>query len=338
MRIILSFSKTFFEFSVIRDQERGVEKKGERMISATVENENKDDRLFSTTVKDEIERRRGTVSNSTIKNEQTAYRSFLKFTGEDIKLCDLTPEKMKEYEKELEEHIIPNTAAAYMRSLRSVLNRLGLDGKTIFSLVRTAKVKAEKTAIQAEDVKKISELDLKKGSWLQIVRDLFIFSIMAMGIPFIDLIHLRKSNIKNSYIIYHRRKTKRHAKVHIEPCMREIIERYYSEDSEYIFPLLAEDNINNDCAYHTLLARYNRALAKIAGMAGIEIKITSYTARHTWASIAYRIGGSLGAISKALTHKSPHTTENYLKELDDRDVIELEGSVIEEIWAQISTF
>lgn len=337
MRIILSFSKTFFEFSVIRDQEREVEKKDERMISATVENENKDDRLFSTTVKGEIERRRGTVSNSTIKNEQTAYRSFLKFTGEDIKLCDLTPEKMKEYEKELEEHIIPNTAAAYMRSLRSVLNRLGLDGKTIFSLVRTAKVKAEKTAIQAEDVKKISELDLKKGSWLQIVRDLFIFSIMAMGIPFIDLIHLRKSNIKNSYIIYHRRKTKRQAKVHIEPCLQEIIDRFYSEDSKYIFPLLAADN-NNDRAYHSLLARYNRALAKIAGMAGINTKITSYTARHTWASIAYRIGGSLGAISKALTHKSPVTTQNYLKELDDRDVFEVNKLVLKEIWTQISTF
>lgn len=159
---------------------------------------------------------------------------------------------------------------------------------------------------------------------------------MAMGIPFIDLIHLRKSNIKNSYIIYHRRKTKRQAKVHIEPCLQEIIDRFYSEDSKYIFPLLAADN-NNDRAYHSLLARYNRALAKIAGMAGINTKITSYTARHTWASIAYRIGGSLGAISKALTHKSPVTTQNYLKELDDRDVFEVNKLVLKEIRPQINS-
>ncbi|MBR1502902.1 MAG: tyrosine-type recombinase/integrase, partial [Prevotella sp.] len=109
-----------------------------------------------------------------------------------------------------------------------------------------------------------------------------------------------------------------------------------SEDSDYIFPLLTDNN--NDRAYLCLLARYNRALAKIAGMAGIETKITSYTARHTWASIAYRIGGNLGAISKALTHTSPVTTQNYLKEFDDMGVFKLAGDVMKKIWPQISTF
>ena len=323
MELRLYFGNAAFGVSVTKDQKK--------------EHAKKDERLFSTTVKNEIERRRGTVSNSTVENELTAYRSFLKFAKKNVRLCELTPEYMKAYERWLLKHrVIPNTAAAYMRSLRSALNRLGLDGKTIFSPVRTTKDKAEKKAIEPEDVKKISELDLKKESWLQIVRDLFVFSIMAMGIPFIDLVHLRKSDIKNGFIIYYRRKTKRQAKVHIEPCMQEIIDRFYSEDSDYIFPLLTDNN--NDRAYLCLLARYNRALAKIAGMAGIETKITSYTARHTWASIAYRIGGSLGAISKALTHTSPVTTQNYLKEFDDMGVFKLAGSVMKKIWPQISTF
>lgn len=299
--------------------------------------ERKDKRDFLSTVHQEIERRRGIVSTSTIENELTAYRSFLAFAGTKIKMSDLTGDRMKAYERWLlKKSVSRNTSACYMRSLRSVFNRLGLDGWALFKDVRTSKDLAEKRALGKEEVKMIMETDIKGHKFITCARDLFLFSLMAMGIPFIDLIHLRKTSIKDGFLIYHRRKTGRQAKVYLEPCLKEIIARYSREDSPFLFPLLSEKpNADSDWAYHNLLGRYNRALGKISQMAGLSRRITSYTARHTWATIAYRKGGSLGAISKALTHATPITTQNYLKELDDREIIEVNRLVLKEFNTKI---
>ena len=213
-----------------------------------------------------------------------------------------------------------------------------MDGRAIFKDVRTTIGKAEKRAIQGEEVRKVMELKLGK-TFLAYARDLFIFSIMAMGIPFIDLAFLRKTDIRNGFIVYHRRKTGRQAKVFLEPCLKEIIARYSQKDSPFLFPLLPERaNADSDRAYKNLLGRYNKALRRISHMAGLSHRITSYAARHTWATIAYSKGGSLGAISKALTHATPLTTQNYLKELDDKEIIEVNRLVLGEFYMQNKQF
>ena len=177
----LNLGNIVFELSYQRN-EHGQERKN-----------NKDRRLFQSAVRNEIERRRGIVSRSTYENELTAYRSFLTFAGNYISLCDLTADLLKAHERWLLRRVCPNTAACYMRSLRAVINRLGLDGKAVFRDVRTAKDKAEKKAIGREDIRKVMDMDLKGKSFLAYARDLFIISIMLMGIPFIDLVNLRKS-------------------------------------------------------------------------------------------------------------------------------------------------
>lgn len=299
--------------------------------------EKKDQRDFLSTVHQEIERRRGIVSTSTIENELTAYRSFMDFAGKKIKMGDLTNDRMKAYERWLSEKgVSRNTSACYMRSLRSIVNRMGLDGHELFKDVRTSKVLAEKRALQKEEVKKIMEVDTKEHKFITYARDLFIFSLMAMGIPFVDLVHLRKTNIRDGFLIYHRRKTGRQAKVFLEPCLQVIIDKYRSNDSDYLFHLLPESETGN--AYRSLLARYNRALAKLSVFAGLRTKVTSYTARHTWATTAYHKGGSLAAISKALTHATPITTQNYLKELDDREIISVNRLVLEDFYGKIEKF
>lgn len=299
--------------------------------------EKKDQREFLSVVHQEIERRRGIVSTSTIENELTAYRSFLAFVGIKIKIGELTNDRMKAYERWLSgKGVSRNTSACYMRSLRSVFNRLGLDGRVLFKDVRTSKVLAEKRALQKEEVNKIMEADTKNHKFITYARDLFIFSLMAMGIPFVDLVHLRKTNIRDGFLIYHRRKTGRQAKVYLEPCLQAIIDKYRSDDSDYLFHLLPESE--TETTYRSLLARYNRALARLSVLAGLKTKVTSYTARHTWASTAYHKGGSLAAISKALTHATPITTQSYLKELDDREIIDVNRLVLEEFYGKFEKF
>lgn len=302
--------------------------------------EKKDNRAFVSTVMNEIERRRGGVSTSTIENELTAYRSFLSFVGRDMKLCDLSADRMKAYERWLaEKDICRNTSACYMRSLRSVFNRLGLDGRGLFKDIRMNKDQTEKRALQQEEVKHIMEADIRDDSFISRVRDLFIFSIMAMGIPFIDLVHLRKKDIKDGYLVYHRRKTGRQAKVYLEPCLQTIIDKYRCDDSDYLFPLAPHTKAGEKkFNYKSILTRYNRSLVRLSNLAGLKRKVTSYTARHTWATTAYRKGCSLAAISKALTHATPITTQNYLKELDDSEIINVNRQVLGEFYTKIDIF
>ena len=276
---------------------------------------NTDRRSFLPTVMKEIERRRGLTSNSTLENELTALRSFTRYAGSSLMMADLTTGLNRGYERWLlDKDIKPNTSACYMRSLRSVLNRCGADGSTLFGDVCTSKETTRKRAVDEEALRKIRSLRLKEQSSYARARDAFLFSIMAMGMPFIDLAHLRKSDVKDGMIIYNRKKTGRRVTVKMEPCMQEIIDRYSKEDSPYLFPLLRSDS---EKEYRSLLCRYNRALAKLTTIMGLPLRLTSYTARHTWASMAYRKGIPLAVISKALGHSSPVTTLAYLKEIDD---------------------
>ena len=283
-------------------------------------NETIDRRPLLPTVKNEIEKRRGQTSSSTLENELTAVRSFTKYAGRSLMMADLTPGLIRGYERWLlGRGIKPNTSACYMRSLRSVLNRCGADGSNLFKEVRTGKESTRKRAVDEDTLQRIKNTPLQQGTFLGLARDAFLFSIMAMGMPFIDLAHLRKSDVKDGIIIYNRRKTGRRVTVKMEPCMQEIIDRYSKEDSPYLFPLLRS---GSDKEYRSLLCRYNRALAKLTTIMGLPLRLTSYTARHTWASMAYRKGIPLAVISKALGHSSPVTTLAYLKEIDDSAIVQ----------------
>lgn len=305
--------------------------------------ERKDNRLFCSTVNNEIDRRKGSVSKSTFENELTAYRAFKRFlkaekndlrglTAETITLGDLTAELMVQFEKWLLTNgAITNTTACYMRSLRSVLNRLGQDGQKLFKDVRTSPDKAVKRAMKGDDLKQFKQVNLKGNGWLTLVRDIFLFSTMGLGVPFADLIGLTKKNIKGDCIVYQRKKTGRTAKIRLEKCLMDIINRYSRSDSDYLFPQLSEQR--KYITDHSLLAKYNRGLERISRLAGLSKKATSYTARHTWATMALRKGGNPSAISKGLTHSSLIVTLNYLDELDDNEVFELERLVIDEIAA-----
>lgn len=277
-----------------------------------------DRRPFLPTVKNEIEKRHGLTGKSTIENELTAIRSFVRYAGKSLTMGDVTPRLIGDYERWLlNRGIKHNTSACYLRSLRAVLNRCGKDGAYLFRKVHTATFRTEKRALDEHSIRKIRNVRLREGSFLALARELYLFSIMAMGIPFVDLAHLRKSDICDGHIIYNRQKTGKQVKVRIEPCMQSIIDRLDDSESRYLFPLL---KTGSEREYLSLLNRYNRSLARISTLAGLKRRLTSYTARHTWASMAYKKGIPLAVISKALGHSSPIMTQNYLKEIDDEAI------------------
>jgi integrase len=147
---------------------------------------------------------------------------------------------------------------------------------------------------------------------------MFMFSFYARGMAFIDLAYLTKENIQGEYIIYRRHKTGQELSIKLEICLKTIIDRYsHYSNGTFLFPVLSESTQNYDSA----LRLHNIHLKKISGFMGLPKPLTSYVARHSWATLAKKKGISTQIISESMGHNSEKTTRIYLSSLD-RSVID----------------
>ena len=118
---------------------------------------------------------------------------------------------------------------------------------------------------------------------------------------------------------YQRKKTSRMYDIKISDQLSEIIE-YYSEGEQgpkdFIFPIIKRDKLEAQIKdVDWARKRYNSGLREIAELCGIEEKLTSYVARHSFATQALLNDVPIKAISEMLGHSSLSTTEVYLKSL-----------------------
>ncbi|RRD90858.1 recombinase [Bacteroides heparinolyticus] len=291
------------------------------------------------------------VSRSTADNYRTAVRSFLRFNGSrDVPLSALNADTLRRYERWLRDRgVCPNTSSCYMRSLRSLYNKAAakrlIKDRTPFKGVFTGNEKTVKRSIGTKEIRGLIQPfsppphgrgtggEVSKALFLAL--DLFLFSFYAMGMPFTDLARLRKTQIKDGVLTYFRRKTGRQVRVTLEPCMLHILEKYKAEGTDYLFPILykVKNGGITPVSYPSALNRYNRSLKLLARQAGIPVKLTSYTARHSWASIAYEQGVSLPVISKALGHTNTETTLVYIEGIKDERLAEANRKLLERIGA-----
>lgn len=280
--------------------------------------------LFSTYAIRQAEQARCDGSYSRSANYLTAMRSFIGAVG-DMPLRKIKKEHAAVYQEYLKRHGISlNTISCYNRTLRAIYNKAVGEGLTKdrqpFADVFTGHVKTTKRSVKEEILSRIKAVDLRGNPQLERTRDYFLFSFYTMGMPFIDVAYLRKEQITGDILFYDRRKTGSHVRVPLTSDALHLINIYSRETgtSPYVFPILTttmEPEAYDE--YCTCLNSYNRSLKQLAKSAGINANLTSYTARHSWASIAYRSDVSLHVISQALGHSKPDITMTYIRELDD---------------------
>lgn len=214
----------------------------------------------------------------------------------------------------------PNTVSYYMRILRAVYNRAvhqGLtDDRHPFRYVYTGVDKTRKRALPLRLISRIRGLDLSGSPALDLARDMFMMSFYLRGMSFVDMAFLRKRDLRGGYLTYRRRKTGRQLVIKWTAEMRRIVEKYPANGSEYLLPLIREPGVNERSAYRSMNYNINRSLKKIAAMSGIDVPLTLYVARHSWASAAKAKGVPLGVISEGMGHDSEATTQIYLASLD----------------------
>ena len=223
----------------------------------------------------------------------TAKTSFERFLcGQDILLDKIDNDLVRRYEICLKTTgMMNNTVSCYMRALRSVYNQAVKRGlatqRNPFANVCTRIDRTEKRAVNEDIVIRLKNMDLSAHKELVLARDLFMFSFYMRGISFIDMANLRKSSVKNGYIIYSRSKTQQMLTVKVEACMQEIISRYEAQTiDDYLIPVYTVNNRNNT----SQLRNHNKRLKRISEMLGLEKPLSSYVTRHTWATWALRKG------------------------------------------------
>ena len=133
---------------------------------------------------------------------------------------------------------------------------------------------------------------------------------------FVDAAFLKKDNINNGVLSYRRHKTNQllHIKI-IEP-INKLIVRYSAKGSPYLLTIITKQGVDGRKQYEAALRRVNNALKSIAENINLQIPLTTYVARHTWATIAKSKNISINVISDALGHDSILTTQIYLSTID----------------------
>lgn len=262
----------------------------------------------------------------TARNYQCTLASFSAFLNEkDIPFSLLNESLILEYADWLEQRgVLRNSSSFYMRNLRSMYNkavrRQGIRQLQPFQNVYTGIDKTSKRAVSEELIARLLGLELSYSSRLAFARDLFIFSYCTRGMAFVDIAYLRKTDIKNGYICYARRKTNQELLIRVEDFVQRIIDRYAdgTRDTSYVFPIIhSTDDKKAYSQYQTGLRYYNKCLKEIATLLGDGITLTSYTPRHSWANIARSHHVSISIISEGMGHASEKTTRIYLASLDN---------------------
>ena len=264
-------------------------------------------------------------------------KSFMQFREDkDVLLDEINSDMMLLYEAYLlNRGITKNSSSFYMRILRAVYNRAVekdlISNRSPFKHVYTGVDKTIKRAIPLKAIKQIKNLDLSLHPSLDFARDMFLFSFYTRGMSFIDMAYLRKKDLSNGILSYRRRKTGQQLFIRWEKCMQEIVDKYDNPLSEYLLPIIKPMNGDNRTQYQNAMILINRKLKILGKMVDVQLPLTTYTARHSWASVAKLKNVPISVISEGLGHDSEMTTQIYLASLDNAVVDKANAQILKDL-------
>lgn len=267
-----------------------------------------------------------------------SFNSLMSYTRNklDIPFRDIDCVWLKRYEEWLHARGCKNTTISQLfRTLRSVFNK-AIEPEVIkqdaypFNRFKINKfdLHTEKRAISKEDVQKILALDLSDScSYMDMAKDLFLFSYFGAGINFSDIALLRFCDLKDGRVCYVRKKTGKPINFPLNEISTKIVEKYTSpswSDGDYIFPILDADVHKTEQQkrdrIRKSLKKINRELNVLGEMIGFEMPLTTYVARHTFATVLKRSGVSVALISESLGHSDLSTTQIYLDSFENSQI------------------
>lgn len=189
-----------------------------------------------------------------------------------------------------------------------------------------------KDRLNESEIAKLEEVDLKPLTLIDNVRNAFLFSFYNAGIRISDILLLTWDNIQEDRLMYTMYKTSKPHSLKLKQKPLAILEKYKGRGESYIFPFFSDRYDYSDPMFmHNQIgaktALINKYLKELAKKAGITKKITTHTARHSFADIARQKTDNLYNLSKTLGHSSLKVTEAYLASFDEKAVDDTLDSV-----------
>ncbi len=262
---------------------------------------------------------------------RTMYKRLCRFYGKEPTVDDIFCQgNLHRFQQQLfAEKLKVNTVVFYNAILRIVYNQMMKkklvgkkkalempDASELFENLCTKRVKTEKRALSLESIAKLIAADLSDNPKLEEARDIFLLSVFLQGMPYIDLLHLRKSDLQGSVIRYRRKKTDSPITVAVLPLAAKLLSKYTKPNTMYMLPYVTKSGIAGKKQYDNQLHYYNDALKALAKRLGIKEKISSYSGRHSWATIAHLYGVDISIISQGMGHQTEEITHTYLADFD----------------------
>ena len=261
--------------------------------------------------------------------------SFFKFCKNQKTLFkEITVELLDKYETHLRSTGCNDGGIGVrMRELRALFNdaiKKGIVEEKYypFKTYKVSKLKGKgfKKALSRDEVRLIENLDESKYPQLREAKHLFVFSYYTRGMNYYDIMKLTWDRVDDDKIIYTRSKTKGRFTIKILEPIQKILD-YYKElntNTNFVFPILLNEGmtpIQIENRKAKKLKRFNSDLKKIAEIVGIDKPLTSYVARHSFATNLKQLGVSTDVISQSMGHQNISITSAYLKDFEN-DVID----------------
>ena len=271
---------------------------------------------------------------------RSSINAIIAYHGEgDFSFDEVTPEWLKGFEVHLRGRGCSwNTVSTYLRTFRAVYNRavnsrMVIYTPHLFRSVYTGTRADHKRALCDEDMKKVFTKLPQSSAVPSAIRCAQDLSIRIRSEPRFKASDLRKSDLHDNVITYRRRKTGRPLSVTLTPEAMALLKKYMNHDphSPYLFPLLKSGEGTKEAyrEYQLALRSFNQQLTLLGEILGLNDRLSSYTARHTWATTAYYCEIHPGIISEAMGHSSIKVTETYLKPFRNKKIDEANNQIID---------
>ena len=250
----------------------------------------------------------------------------------------VSPRFLKQFEGYLlQRQLSWNSVSTYLRMVRAAYNRAVDDGLApyvprLFRRVYTGVRSSVRRSLPAGVLGRFLKDGQPLPPVLERARACFALLFMLRGMPFVDLAFLRRCDLRGHWLTYRRRKTGTRITVRVEPEAMTLVRRYAATggSSPYLFPFIGRPGHDEYGQYRRALRGLNRQLGALCRFWRLPsaVRVSTYAARHSWASIANFRHYDPELISNAMGHSSVKVTETYFKAFPDTRVARMNRSVI----------
>ena len=264
---------------------------------------------------------------------QQTYNSLIKFNRHlDIPFPEIDCNWLKRYETWLRKQgKSENTIGIRFRNIRMIFN-LAMNMELVklenypFKRFKVSKFHQEtaKRALSKEEVLSIINYPIMGiDYYTKLAINLFTFSYFMGGINFVDMAYLTEKNIIDNRLVYNRKKTSKLINLPMQQRAYMVLKEYKKSNETYLFPILSSKHKTEQQRLnrlHKVITKVNKALKIIGEELHIPIKLTTYVARHSYATVLKRAGVATSIISESLGHSSEKVTQIYLDGFENSQI------------------